>query len=313
MMLPGYDTLDDIQDALAHKKHRQTTCSMSGQEEASLIKEISKLEKSIPHATELEPITPTVKELKVKQKELYTQLDAVRAKSNAKQKEIDEVKATLDEKNEEKNEKKDALDKTSEELDEMSNKMNEIYAQKEKVKDEFWKAKFDYRAQQDLVEYINFLTEEVEYIKNHEQIKQKKIDELKSAVTTIANPKSNEIKNCKYLIGVCHSLKVRSGMVEDVEAQARAAQQAADKERMQERMDKMMTEGKIENGLSKQDREKDGMIVIGGKGKQKNKGKKKEQKAIVSKVEDQYEDPFQHDITLIQKFAMVNVSPPNLP
>jgi uncharacterized coiled-coil DUF342 family protein len=84
MMLPGYDTLDDIQDALAHKKHRQTTCSMSGQEEASLIKEISKLEKSIPHATELEPITPTVKELKVKQKELYSQLDAVRAKSNAK-------------------------------------------------------------------------------------------------------------------------------------------------------------------------------------------------------------------------------------
>jgi hypothetical protein len=50
----------------------------------------------------------------------------------------------------------------------MSSKMNEIYAQKEKVKDEFWKAKFDYRAQQDLVEYINFLTEEVDYIKNHE-------------------------------------------------------------------------------------------------------------------------------------------------
>jgi len=120
------------------------------------------------------------------------------------------------------------------------------------------------------------LTDEVNYLKNHEKEKQARIEELKSAVTTISNPKSNEIKNCKYLIGVCHSLKVRSGLVEDVEAQARAAQQAADKERMQERMDKMMSEGKIENGLSKQDREKDGMIVIGGKGKQKNKGKKKE-------------------------------------
>lgn len=63
-------------------------------------------------------------------------------------------------------------------------------------------------------------------------------------------------------------------MVEDVEKQAREAQQAADKERMQERMDKMMSEGKIENGASKFEREKEGMIVVGGKGKQKNKGKK---------------------------------------
>lgn len=192
-----------------------------------------------------------VKELKGKQKELYGQLDTVRAKTTAKQKEIDDVKATLDEKNEEKNEKKDALDKTAEELDEMSSQMNLIYTQKETAKDEFWKAKFDYREQQDLIDYINFLTEEVDFIKNHEANKQKKIDELKSAVTTIENPKSNEIKNCKYLINVCHTLKVRSGLVEDVEAQARAAQQAADKERMQERMDKMMTEGKIENGQSK--------------------------------------------------------------
>jgi hypothetical protein len=30
MMLPGYESLEEIQDALAHKKHRQTTCSMSG-------------------------------------------------------------------------------------------------------------------------------------------------------------------------------------------------------------------------------------------------------------------------------------------
>jgi hypothetical protein len=67
------------------------------------------------------------------------------------------IKATLDEKKGEQNEKKDALDKSSEELDELTNKMNETYVEKDKVKDDFWKARFDHREQQDLIEYINWM------------------------------------------------------------------------------------------------------------------------------------------------------------
>jgi hypothetical protein len=42
-LLPGYDTLDDIEEALAAKKHQQATSSMSAGEEAKIIKEIKKL------------------------------------------------------------------------------------------------------------------------------------------------------------------------------------------------------------------------------------------------------------------------------
>jgi hypothetical protein len=35
--------------------------------------------------------------------------------------------------------------------------MNETYVEKDKVKDDFWKARFDHREQQDLIEYINWL------------------------------------------------------------------------------------------------------------------------------------------------------------
>jgi len=177
--------------------------------------------------------------------------------------------------------------------------MNEVYELKDATKDAFWKEMFDHREQQDLLAYISWCQEQVDYIKEHESSKQARIEELKNAVTSVENPKHNEIKTCKYLIGVCHALKVRAGMVEDVEKQAREAQQAADKERMQERMDKMMKEGKIENGANKFDREREGMIVVGGKGGgKKNKGRKA-QVQTAKKVEDQYEDPFQHDITLI--------------
>jgi hypothetical protein len=50
------------------------------------------------------------------------------------------------------------------------------------------------------------------------------------------------------------------------------------------------------------------MIQIGG-GKKKNKGKKS--KPV--NVEEQYEDPFVHDILVIHKFSQVGMSPPNLP
>jgi chromosome segregation ATPase len=101
----------------------------------------------VKFATELEPITPMIKEVNGKKKELFGQLDALRDSSTSKQKEIDAIKASLDEQKGEANEKKDALDKTSEELDELSKQMNEIFEQKDAAKDTFWKEMFDHREQ----------------------------------------------------------------------------------------------------------------------------------------------------------------------
>jgi len=43
MLLKGYDTLEDIEDALSGKKHQQATSTMSAAEESKIIKEIKKL------------------------------------------------------------------------------------------------------------------------------------------------------------------------------------------------------------------------------------------------------------------------------
>jgi len=56
------------------------------------------------------------------------------------------------------------------------------------------------------------------------------------------------------------------------------------------------------------------MICIGQKGKNKqNRRKKVVEKAAVEEEDQQYEEPFHHDLTLVQKCSKINVSPPEIP
>jgi hypothetical protein len=89
-------------------------------------------------------------------------------------------------------------------------------------------------------------------MKFEEKERNAKIKKLESEIIEIPNPNKSGIDTCNHLINVCIALKKRSGLIIDQDLIAREAQSALDKERMQERMDKMMKEGKIENGMSKQ-------------------------------------------------------------
>jgi len=72
---------------------------------------------------------------------------------------------------------------------------------------------------------------------------------------------------------------------------------------------------KIEVGLTKEQRQQDEMICIGGKGKKKQNRTKKvvEKTNNVEDEDNQYEEPFHHDISLIQKCTTIGVSPPEIP
>jgi len=66
-------------------------------------------------------------------------------------------------------------------------------------------------------------------------------------------------------------------------------------------MTKKIMDGKIQVALSKQEREEAAMIYTGA-------GKKKKDNRKQKKVE--YEDIFSMDVVIIQKFGLVQVSPP---
>lgn len=73
------------------------------------------------------------------------------------------------------------------------------------------------------------------------------------------------------------------------------------------RSEKMIKEGRLAAGATKSDREQEGMIFVG---KKKNKGRKT--KEVVATT-DSYQEPFGLDIDIVQRFSLVNVSPPNYP
>lgn len=69
-----------------------------------------------------------------------------------------------------------------------------------------------------------------------------------------------------------------------------------------EDVSKRIQEGKFERAKTKEEREQESMLFVGGR--KKNKGKKPKAKDTV------VEEAFNIDITIITKFSLVNVSPP---
>lgn len=70
---------------------------------------------------------------------------------------MDNLKKTLDEQKAIQGDKRDEIDKKGAELDELSKKIAELFDKKEKIKDDHWKANFEYREEQDLVMYVSWI------------------------------------------------------------------------------------------------------------------------------------------------------------
>jgi hypothetical protein len=52
-MLKGFTNFDDIQNEIDDKKHRMNTCTINAQEEREIVRDLAKLQKSLPQAEEL--------------------------------------------------------------------------------------------------------------------------------------------------------------------------------------------------------------------------------------------------------------------
>ncbi len=69
-------------------------------------------------------------------------------------------------------------------------------------------------------------------------------------------------------------MKVKAGLTVDNEVAARQAQAALQKEAVQEKINEKLNAGKVQESMSKKDREDAAMVQIGGGKKQKGKKRK---------------------------------------
>ena len=114
------------------------------------------------------------------------------------------------------------------------------------------------------------------------------------------NPYEREIETCDHVIAYLTRKMFESGLIQD--ENLHELQKEVINQDNKTAVEKRINDGKIERALSKEEKEQEGMIQIGGK-KGKPKGKKAKQNVVVTEV-------FNLDIQVISKFSFLKISPP---
>lgn len=180
----------------------------------------------------------------------------------------------MDEGNAEVNALKEEAKKLTEKIDEKNQEIADQRKEKDKCREEYWEAMFMVREQRDEIAWIDWITETKDLLKADDEEREKHIQAMKEEMNYIKNPKDKEVDTCRYLIGVCNTLKIRAGLAQDSAAVAAKLQEEENKEEQMKKQKLMISQGRLEAGKTKEEREMEGMVRIGGGGGGK-KGKKK--------------------------------------
>lgn len=153
-----------------------------------------------------------MKELKGKKNALFGEVKTLRPKIDAKSKEIDKLKIVMDSNRSEQNDERDVLDKMGEEIGACNTEMQAVFKKKDEAKEKYWEARFMYRQQQDLINYVNTINNNKKQMQELETEYAAEKSRIESEPIRSANPCKDEIKTCDFLIGLCDSHLKRAGL-----------------------------------------------------------------------------------------------------
>jgi hypothetical protein len=129
------------------------------------------------------------------------------------------------------------------------------------------------------------------------------------SIKNLPHPFAKEMDTCNHLASRIHQLKRMTGLEVDGDQAAKEFAQEELARVNREKLAGKLSDGKIQDFQSKQEREMAAIAQVGG-GK-KNKGKK--QKQQVNQAQQYEAELFTMDIVTIQKFALIGISPPTNP
>ena len=139
-------------------------------------------------------------------------MKTLRPKIDAKSKEIDKLKIVMDSNRSEQNDERDVLDKMGEEIGACNTEMQAVFKKKDEAKEKYWEARFMYRQQQDLINYVNTINNNKKQMQELETEYAAEKSRIESEPIRSANPCKDEIKTCDFLIGLCDSHLKRAGL-----------------------------------------------------------------------------------------------------
>lgn len=293
---------ENIRKTIEDMQRRYETTTLKPAEEKKMLADMKKMKESIPNAQRLIELKPIIDKLYESRKDLGNKIHALRDIIDSKSAEIDEVKKEQNEVRDQRDDIKQQLDKFQAEIDKIKLDLNSYYEQKDQLREDFHKAKFDFEVENDLIRHNDWIAREKERLVVREKAKEERVAARKQQLADRPNPYLKEIETCERLIAYIDHLKKKLGLVQTEESIQEERKQIINS-MAKEDVQKKLQDGKIEQVLSKKEREEQATIRVGG-------GKKGGKKPKVRAAEEQ-EDVFQTiDISLLQLFGFLKVSPP---
>jgi len=153
-----YSSEEQIKEAIRQLEFkRMNTQFRSATEENKVIKEMDSLKSSIPNAHKLNLIKPKVAELNNKKNETYNELKEVKKDLAVREAEIEGLRKEMEAIKEGQNENKAKGDKVTVEIDACQAKINDLFAKKDRTRDAYFKARYDFECQRDFIYHVNGL------------------------------------------------------------------------------------------------------------------------------------------------------------
>jgi len=307
---PKYKTVKAVNERIKDVDTTIQTSTISSKQEKDYYKEIAFLKKSIKYVEKLEKIRDT--------KKLREEVKANNKESKALREKIAKYNNILDIMNEEfkerkkiSGEKKEELQKLDAKMDSIREEIKAVEVRKDEAREDYYKRKYEYECQKEQIYALDRQHRRKKDLLKFEEEKKKKEEEKKAERDSMPNPFEDDISTCDFLIRFCKKIikdreQKETKVIKDTETKEELAKKA-------EEFKKQAEEGKIMFIKSKEEREKEDVLVIGGKskGKKKKRGKKKAQPKVEEAREARDPNELNFKYEVIQHFGEINVEHPS--
>jgi chromosome segregation ATPase len=129
------------------------------------------LKESIPAAHQLSKIKPKIQECKQKKDAIWAELKEVKKVVSEREQEIEALRKEIEGKNEAKAENKAKGDAITKEIEDVAELINKQFAAKDSLRDEFFKAKYDFEVQRDFIYHVQDLQKRKDSLAEREKEK----------------------------------------------------------------------------------------------------------------------------------------------
>lgn len=169
------------------------------------------------------------------------------------------------------------------------------------MRESYFKQLYEWELYNEKVKWIKTMKSQQNRLKQAQNEKEERIRKKRAELENRPNPYLKEIDTCEHLIQYCNRLKVQFGLAQPTtEEVAKETQKEMISEHSRKEIEQKIKEGKVMLAV----KEDDTVQIGGGKGK---KGKKPKQ------PQAKQETAFNIDFAAINKFSLVQVSPPIKP